>query len=116
MAEFLSSEAGATTSLQNNCSEQQQTLSGKLASVFEKNFNIDVLLNKKLRKANSKASKSKKIFTMPMPMPTSMPMLMPRCPCRDFQMTETSKVKKGKSRTIYFFLFLLKFVRMKKFL
>ena len=47
-------------SLQNNCSKQQQTLSGKLASVFEKYFTIDVLLNKKLRKAQIKASKGKK--------------------------------------------------------
>ena len=47
-------------SLQNNCSKKQQTLSGKLASVFEKYFTIDVLLNKKLRKVQIKASKSKK--------------------------------------------------------
>ena len=60
--------------------------------------------------------KAKKKITVPMPMPTSMPMLMPSCRCRDFQMTKTNKIKKGKSRTIYFVLFLLKFVRMKKFL
>ena len=57
MAELLSSEATLTTSLQNNCSKQQQTLSGKLESVFEKDFTIDVLINKKLRKAKIKASK-----------------------------------------------------------
>ena len=102
-------------SIQNNCSKQQQTLSEKLAVVFEKDFTIDALLNKKLREAKIKASKGKRIFIMPMPMPTSMPMLMPRCPCQDFQMTETSKIKKGKSRTIYFFLFQLKFVKMKEF-
>ena len=39
------------TSLQNNCSKQQRTLPGKLPSVFEKDFTIDVLLLKKLRKA-----------------------------------------------------------------
>ena len=49
-----------TTSLQNNCSKQQQTLPGKLGSVFEKDFTIDVLLYKKLRKAKIKASKGKK--------------------------------------------------------
>ena len=38
-------------SLQNNCSKQQQTLPGNLASIFEKDFIIDVLLHKKLRKA-----------------------------------------------------------------
>ena len=48
------------TSLQNNCSKQQHTLSGKLASVFEKDIIIDVLLNKKLRKAKIKVSKGKK--------------------------------------------------------
>ena len=88
MAELLSSEATLTTSLQNNCSKQQQTLSGKLESVFEKDFTIDVLINKKLWKAKIKASKSLRLqnFTMPMPMPTWMPMLMPRCRCRNFQM------------------------------
>ena len=50
-----------TTSLQNNCSKQQQTLPGKLASVFEKDFTIDVLLYKKLRKVKLKASKDQKI-------------------------------------------------------
>ena len=79
---FLQKQA-LTTSLQNNCSKQQQTLSGKLASLFEKDFTIDVLLHKKLQKAKIKAWKSKKF---PMPMPTSIPMLMPRCRCRDFQM------------------------------
>ena len=113
---FLQKQA-LTTSLQNICSKQQQTLSGKLARVFEKDFTIDVLLNKKLWKAKIKASKGKKDFTMPMVTPTSIPILMPRCrcQCRDFQMAESSKIKKGKSRTIYFF-FQLKFVRMKKFL
>ena len=101
-------------SLQNNCSKQQQTLSVKRASVF--GFTIEVLFNKKLQKAKIKASKGKKNFTMPMLMPTSMPMLMPRCRCQDSQMAETSKIKKGKSRTIYFFLFQLKFLRMKKLL
>ena len=61
MAEFLFSEAGA-----------------KDVSVFEKDFTIDVLLHKKLRKA--------KKITMPMSIPTSMPMLMSRCQSRDFQM------------------------------
>ena len=51
-----------TTSLQNNCSKQQQTLPGKLAIVFEKDFTIDVLLYKKLRKAKIKASKGKKSY------------------------------------------------------
>ena len=63
MAEFLFSEAGA-----------------KDVSVFEKDFTIDVLLHKKLRKAKIKTSKGKKKFTMPMPMQTSMPMLMPIFP------------------------------------
>ena len=49
-------------SLQNNCSKQQQTLPGKLASVFEKDFTIDVLLHKKLRKAKIKAWKGKKNY------------------------------------------------------
>ena len=47
MAKFLSSEAANTPR--------------KLASVFEKDFTIDVLLHKKLRKAKIKASKGKKI-------------------------------------------------------
>ena len=51
-----------TTSLQNNCSKQQQTLTGKLASVFDKNFTKDVLLHKKLRKAKIKPSKGKIIY------------------------------------------------------
>ena len=74
---FLQKQA-LTTSLQNKCSKLQQTLPGKLASVFEKDFTIDVLLHKKLRKA--------KKITMPMSIPTSMPMLMSRCQSRDFQM------------------------------
>ena len=49
-------------SLQNNRSKQKQTLSGKLASVFEKDFIIDVLVNKKLRKAKIKAWKGKKNY------------------------------------------------------
>ena len=57
MAESLSWEAGA-----NDISKQQQTLPGKLASVFEKDFTIDVLLHKKLRKTKIKTSKSKKIY------------------------------------------------------
>ena len=56
---FLQKQA-LTTSLQNNCSKEQQTRSGKLASVFEKDFTIDVLLHKKLQKAKLKASKGKK--------------------------------------------------------
>ena len=48
-------------SLQNNCSKQQQTLSGKLATVFEKDFTVDVLLYKKLQEAKIKVSKGKKI-------------------------------------------------------
>ena len=56
---FLQKQA-LTMSLQNNCSKQQQTLLGKLASVFEKDFTIGVLLHKKLLKAKIKASKSKK--------------------------------------------------------
>ena len=58
----------------------------KLASVFEKDFTIDVLLHKKLRKAKIKALKDEKTSTMPMPMPTPMQMLMPRFQCRGFQM------------------------------
>ena len=57
---FLQKQA-LTTSLQNNCSKQQQTISGKLTSVFEKDFTIAVLLHKKLQKAKIKASKGKKI-------------------------------------------------------
>ena len=49
-------------------------------------------------------------------MATSMPMLIPRCRYQDFKMADTSKIKKGNSRTIYFFVFQLKFARMKKFL
>ena len=56
-------------SLQNNCSKQQQTLLGKLASVFEKDFTIGVLLHKKLLKAKIKASKSKKNYNAEIPMP-----------------------------------------------
>ena len=48
-----------TTSLQNNRSKNQQTLPGKHASVFGKDFTIDVLLHKKLRMAKTKASKGK---------------------------------------------------------
>ena len=51
MAEFLSSEASAKDVSTENCSKQQRTLPGKLPSVFEKDFTIDVLLLKKLRKA-----------------------------------------------------------------
>ena len=115
MAELLSSEATLTTSLQNNCSKQQQTLSTKLESVFEKDITIDVLINKKLRKAKIKASEGKKKFTMPMPMPTSMPMLMPRCRCQDFQMAKTSEIKNGNSRTIYFFFLNLNLCEWKSF-
>ena len=63
------------TSLQNNCSKQQQTLSGKLASVFEKDFTIDVLLNKKLQKAKIKASKGKKTSNADADADAEMPML-----------------------------------------
>ena len=59
-------------SLQNNWSKQQQTLPGKLANVFEKEYIINVLLHKKLWKAKIKASKGKKNYAdadaeMPMP-------------------------------------------------
>ena len=50
-----------------------------------------------------------------MTMPTSMPMLMPRCWCQDFQMAETSKIKKGKSRTKYFLFFNLNLWEWKSF-
>ena len=50
------------TSPQNNCSKQQQTLSGKLASVFEKDFTIDALPSRKLRKGKIKALKGKKNY------------------------------------------------------
>ena len=65
-----------TTSLQNNCSKQQQTLPGKLASVFEKDFTIDVLnLGKNLgferqRKYNADADADVNVDAdaeMPMP-------------------------------------------------
>ena len=59
---FLQKQA-LTRSLQNHCSkQQQQTLPGKPASVFEKDYAIDVLLHKKLWKAKIKASKVKKKF------------------------------------------------------
>ena len=48
------------TSVQNNCSKQQQTLPGKVASVFEKDFTIYILLCRKLQKAKVKALKGKK--------------------------------------------------------
>ena len=51
------------TPLQNNFSKQQEALPGKLASVFQKDFTIFVLLYKKLRKAKTKASKGKKDFS-----------------------------------------------------
>ena len=51
-----------TTSLQNNCSKQRQTLPGKLAYIFEKDFTIDVLLHKELWKAKIKALKGKKNY------------------------------------------------------
>ena len=50
------------TSLQNNCFKQQQTLPGKLASVFKKDFTIDVLFYRKLGKAQIKALKGKKCY------------------------------------------------------
>ena len=50
------------TSPQNNCSKQQQTLSGKLASVFEKDFTIDALPSRKLRKGKIKALKGRKNY------------------------------------------------------
>ena len=82
---FLQKQA-LTTSLQNNCSKQQQTLSGKLTSVFEKDFTIAVLLHKKNFKRQKLRLRKAKKFPMLMPMPTLIPMLMPRCRCRDFQM------------------------------
>ena len=73
-----------TTSLQNNCSKQQQTLPGKLASVFEKDFTIDVLLHKKLREAKINASKGKKNYNVHADAEVSADadaeMLMPRFP------------------------------------
>ena len=50
------------TSPQNNCSKQQQTLPGKLASVFEKDFTTDALPSRKLRKGKIKALKGKKNY------------------------------------------------------
>ena len=49
-----------TGSLQNNCPKQQLKLPGLPVSVLEKEFTVDVLLHKKLRKAKIKISKGKK--------------------------------------------------------
>ena len=79
ITEFFFQKQALMTSLQNNCSKQQQTLSGNFASVLEKDFTIDVLLHKKLQKTLIKTLKGKKISDADAEMP------IPRCRCRDFQ-------------------------------
>ena len=48
-----------TGSIQNNCSKQQLKLPGDPAGVLEKNFLMDILLYKELRKAKLKTLKGK---------------------------------------------------------
>ena len=55
---FLFSEAGAGF-LQSNCSKQQLKFARRLADVLKKDFTMDVLICKKLRRAKLKTSKRK---------------------------------------------------------
>ena len=49
-------------SIQNNCSKQQQTLSEKLAVVFEKDFTIDALLTRNFGRQKLRLRKAKEFL------------------------------------------------------
>ena len=57
--EFLFQEQALMDSLQNHCSKQQLKLPRRPVSVLEKDFTVDVLLSKRLRKSKIKTSKRK---------------------------------------------------------